>query len=179
MPGIPDPDRIIAISPFGRPDGRIVVAAARAGATSIVDLGTDEARARVELDLIVARCGEPFGVRLGPTAPTLDLPAAVTTVVVTDVDQLGGAAFEGRRVLAEVTSLDDAARAVAAGAAGVIAKGSEAGGVIGDEPAFVLLQRLVRRSTSRSGSRAASASTPPPPPSPAAPGASCSTCSWP
>ena len=82
MPGIPDPDRIIAVSPFGRPDGRIVVAAARAGATGIVDVGTDEARARAELDLIVARCDEPFGVRLGPTAPTLDLPAAVTTVVV-------------------------------------------------------------------------------------------------
>ena len=47
-------------------------------------------------------------------------------------------------MLVEVTSLDDAERAVAAGAAGLIAKGSEAGGVIGDEPAFVLLQRLVR-----------------------------------
>ena len=46
-------------------------------------------------------------------------------------------------MLAQVTSLDDARRAIAAGARGLIAKGSEAGGRIGDETTFVLLQRLV------------------------------------
>ena len=53
------------------------------------------------------------------------------------------ARFEPRRVLVQVTSEAEARAAIAAGAHGVIAKGCEAGGRIGDETTFVLLQRLV------------------------------------
>jgi len=48
-----------------------------------------------------------------------------------------------REVLVQVTSIDEARVAAAAGATGLIAKGNEAGGRVSDETAFVLLQRLV------------------------------------
>src|SRR5688572_11813783 len=47
------------------------------------------------------------------------------------------------RVLAEVTSTDEAVTAVAAGAEGLVAKGWEAGGRVGDLTTFVLLQQLL------------------------------------
>ncbi|HXA31839.1 MAG TPA: beta-ketoacyl synthase N-terminal-like domain-containing protein, partial [Acidimicrobiales bacterium] len=54
-------------------------------------------------------------------------------------------AWDGRPpfVLAEVTSLEEARAALALGAQGIVAKGSESGGAIGEETAFVLLQALV------------------------------------
>jgi acyl transferase domain-containing protein/NAD(P)H-dependent flavin oxidoreductase YrpB (nitropropane dioxygenase family)/NAD(P)-dependent dehydrogenase (short-subunit alcohol dehydrogenase family)/acyl carrier protein len=48
----------------------------------------------------------------------------------------------GKRVLVEVTSVEQARTAVAAGADGLIARGSEAGGQVGELTTFVLLQRL-------------------------------------
>ncbi len=79
-------------------------------------------------------------------------------------------------MLAQVTSLEDARLAIAAGAYGLIAKGSEAGGRIGDETTFVLLQRLVKElDVPVAGRRAESESTPRPRVSREAPPASCST----
>nr|WP_254896628.1 type I polyketide synthase [Amycolatopsis sp. Hca4] len=51
--------------------------------------------------------------------------------------------FPGRRVLAEVTSRAAADRAVAAGAHGLIARGHECGGRVGELSTFVLLQALL------------------------------------
>src|SRR5690606_15425680 len=47
------------------------------------------------------------------------------------------------RVLAEVTSQDEARAAATAGVHGLIARGTEAGGRVGDLSSFVLLQQLV------------------------------------
>jgi hypothetical protein len=49
----------------------------------------------------------------------------------------------GRRVLCEVTSLAEVRTAAAAGAHGLIARGAESGGPVGDLSAFVLLQQLL------------------------------------
>ncbi|MEE8170166.1 MAG: beta-ketoacyl synthase N-terminal-like domain-containing protein, partial [Phycisphaerae bacterium] len=48
-------------------------------------------------------------------------------------------------LLVEVTSLDDALIAERKGAGGLILKGSEAGGLIGEETTFILLQRVMPR----------------------------------
>ncbi len=50
----------------------------------------------------------------------------------------------GSRVLAEVTSGEEAEIALSAGCAGLVARGNEAGGRVGEETAFILTQRLVR-----------------------------------
>ena len=56
---------------------------------------------------------------------------------------VGGARNAGVRTVAVATCLDQAVAAEAAGADAVIAKGHEAGGWVGEQGAFVLLQRLV------------------------------------
>ena len=55
--------------------------------------------------------------------------------------EIGG--WKPRRVIVQVTSLDEARAALAAGADALIAKGNESGGRVDDETTFVLLQRLV------------------------------------
>ncbi|MGH9748325.1 MAG: beta-ketoacyl synthase N-terminal-like domain-containing protein, partial [Candidatus Polarisedimenticolia bacterium] len=80
------------------------------------------------------------------------LPEAAGTVILTagPADALRGPIQSlksgGRRVLVQVVSRAEADAAVAAGADGLLAKGHEAGGRVGEETAFILLQRLAARS---------------------------------
>ncbi|MET7619197.1 SDR family NAD(P)-dependent oxidoreductase [Streptomyces sp. NPDC005408] len=123
----------------------MVAAAERAGALGLLDLGRDRERARAALAGLRGR----YGVRIPsgcPLAPD-DLPAAVDTVLLAEEHWRTGAArwaADGRRrVWAEVVSPAEAGAAVAAGASGLVAKGHEAGGRVGELTTFVLLQRLL------------------------------------
>ncbi len=131
---------VVAVSPLRWPSARGVAAAARGGGLGVLDLTARPAAAADELALL-GEWGVPeFGVRL---ARPVDLPDAVTTVLLTE-DAVGTPRdFPGRRVLAEVTSRAAAVRAVAAGADGLIARGHECGGRIGELSTFVLLQALL------------------------------------
>ena len=142
---------ILALSPFGRPDDRIVAAATRAGAFGVLDLGRDPRAARTALAALVDQGVESFGVRV----PVVDaetpwpdaLPAAARVVILEAHDAADASAvarWAGRAVLAQAAGVAEARAAVAAGVVGLIAKGAEAGGRVGDETAFVLLQRLLR-----------------------------------
>ena len=73
-------DVIWVETPFGAPEPRVVVAAARAGAFGVLDLGPDAARAREALAVVARRTDAPFGVRVdarGALAPG-DLPPRCT-----------------------------------------------------------------------------------------------------
>ncbi len=134
--------RVVAISPLERPDPGLVAALCDGGALGVLDLGRDRAVARRALAVLGRRVPGGFGVRIpeGVRFAPGELPAEVTVVVVTAGADVAG--WAPRPVLVQVTSLLEAQAAVAAGAAGLIAKGSEAGGRIGEETAFVLLQQL-------------------------------------
>ncbi|GLZ40426.1 type I polyketide synthase [Actinokineospora sp. NBRC 105648] len=132
-------DTVVGISPFGQPDARLVAAVGTAGAHGVLDLGTGDRGARRQLDLL-AHWTSGFGVRLGADCALTesDLPDGVDLVVT------GVGAPVGRvRTLVEVTSLAEARRAVADGAHGIIARGAEAGGRVGELTTFVLLQQLL------------------------------------
>ncbi|MFG2292794.1 SDR family NAD(P)-dependent oxidoreductase [Streptomyces sp. NPDC048603] len=58
-------------------------------------------------------------------------------------DRRGDGRGGGRRVWAEVTGVAEAGAAVSAGVAALVAKGHEAGGRVGGDTVFVLLQRLL------------------------------------
>jgi acyl transferase domain-containing protein/NAD(P)H-dependent flavin oxidoreductase YrpB (nitropropane dioxygenase family) len=134
---------IIGLSPLERPDPGLVAALCEAGALGVLDLGRDAARASRALAAVAARVRDRFGVRV-PEGVALEagaLPAAVRVVIVTSADEV--AQFAGRAVLVQVTSVAAARAALAAGAAGLIGKGAEAGGRVGEETAFVLVQQLV------------------------------------
>ena len=133
---------IIAITPFENPDVELCAAACRAGALGILDIGRDRRRALRALQQIRKRSRGRFGVRIPmgvEPLPPGELTGLAAVVVEAGTDL---AAIARVPVLVQVTSIQEAREAMASGAAGLIAKGSEAGGRIGDESAFVLIQRL-------------------------------------
>ncbi|MFF3619492.1 SDR family NAD(P)-dependent oxidoreductase [Streptomyces sp. NPDC002467] len=149
-------DLVVAVTPFEEPHPRIVAAAERAGALGLLDLGRDPDAARRAFAELTRRLGGDASRRYGVRVPVGcrvqpgELPAAVDTVLLADpayhspAEVSAWAAAAGRpRVWAEVTDPEEAARAVAAGAGGLVAKGHEAGGRVGGTTTFVLLQQLL------------------------------------
>ena len=146
----------IVVSSPASADCAAAIAASRAGALGVADLTfiADPAAALQRLTLLSEHSRGRWGALVddGPLlAGILGAgPEELDTIIVSStgtdglaqlVAQVTGA---GRRAYAIATSLDQAVAAHAAGAAAVIAKGNEAGGWIGDEGAFILLQRLVQ-----------------------------------
>ncbi len=150
---------VCAITPAGLLDPSIAIAASRAGGVGVLDLehamgGESAAGALATL----ARLGRGhLGIRLGGDAPAIAraaierLPREVGTVIltfgalVTLGDELAALGARGARILVEVHDGDQAEAAGLAGASGLIARGLESGGFIGEETTFILLQRLLER----------------------------------
>ncbi|MGW9210065.1 SDR family NAD(P)-dependent oxidoreductase [Embleya sp. NPDC055664] len=140
----PRRDQVLAVSPLGRPDAPLVIAAHRAGALAVLDLGRERGPALAGLSRAGVLAG--FGVRVPVGCPLgpRELPEQVDTVMLApDAPWSIADAGPGRRVLVEVTCAEQAHAAVAAGAAGVIARGAESGGRCGELTTFVLLQQLL------------------------------------
>jgi acyl transferase domain-containing protein/NAD(P)H-dependent flavin oxidoreductase YrpB (nitropropane dioxygenase family)/NAD(P)-dependent dehydrogenase (short-subunit alcohol dehydrogenase family) len=150
--------RIIALTPPGMDDPAIAISASRAGELGVLSLerASDVSSARRALDGLAQHARAACGVRLDPESPVLtalvaELPSVVRTVVLTEggAERLRVAADvlkrRGMTVLVEVTSTEQALAAEGAGADGLIAKGHEAAGWVGEETTFVLLQRLLER----------------------------------
>ncbi|OHV31364.1 polyketide synthase [Pseudofrankia sp. EUN1h] len=147
-------DHVIGVSPLGEPDPRLVAAVSGAGALGVLDLGPDPAGAARALRLTARLTESSFGVRISrPEAVDADELARhrgrIDTLLVAG-DTLADAgsqrlldALPGARVLAEVTSVREAVAAVAAGADGLLARGNEAGGRVGELSSFVLLQQVL------------------------------------
>ncbi|HEX6347096.1 SDR family NAD(P)-dependent oxidoreductase [Umezawaea sp.] len=138
-------DLVIALNPFSATSPRMTAAAARAGALGVLDLGAGDRKARSALARTARWAGGAFGVRFTAGCPLRapDLPEQVTTAVLALDADLVPADLPGLRVLVEVTSREQAHDAVLAGAHGVIARGCESGGRVGDLATFVLLQQLL------------------------------------
>ncbi|MFG3254869.1 SDR family NAD(P)-dependent oxidoreductase [Streptomyces sp. NPDC048172] len=138
---------VLAVHPFGVASARFTAAASRAGGLGVLDLTAGGRAAREQLALAAEWSRSGFGLRLADAdaygVRAGDLPTRAHTVVLAAGASASAADFPGRRVLAEVTSADEARAAVAAGAHGLIARGHEAGGRCGELSTFVLLQRLL------------------------------------
>jgi acyl transferase domain-containing protein/NAD(P)H-dependent flavin oxidoreductase YrpB (nitropropane dioxygenase family)/NAD(P)-dependent dehydrogenase (short-subunit alcohol dehydrogenase family) len=143
MSRLQDRELVIGITPFEEPNAALVVALVRAGATGVLDLGRDPGWARAALADVCRWWAGGFGVRVPPGCSLLptDLPAQVELVVCGPGSAWSG--MPGRRVFVEVVSAAEGQEAVRAGASGLIAKGAEAGGRVGDTTTFVLLQQLL------------------------------------
>jgi acyl transferase domain-containing protein/NAD(P)H-dependent flavin oxidoreductase YrpB (nitropropane dioxygenase family)/NAD(P)-dependent dehydrogenase (short-subunit alcohol dehydrogenase family) len=135
--------RVLVADPFGRPSPRVVIAAARAGALGVLDI--DDRSAASAIAEVTSRTELPFAVRTDGSRvrdPELVLPPQVETVVLAP-GAPPALTLRGRRVLATVRSTAEADAAARAGVDGLIAKGAESGGAVGDTDAFVLLQQLL------------------------------------
>lgn len=140
-------DMIIGITPFGEPDAGLALAVGRAGGLGVLDLGAGDRRAREALARLRRASPGAFGVRVGPgcrLAPgDLGTGGPHTVVLAADAPWRVTEVADRHRVLVEVTGLDGAREAVRAGAHGLVARGAECGGRIGELSTFVLLQQLL------------------------------------
>ena len=141
---------VLVRDPSGRPDPALARAAARAGARGLVDVATEADVATAVAAAPSSGAGE-IALRCRPEQATILAGAPVGTTVVLDArhDAADGSLAAAvtllgdRQVLVEVTSVDGARRALAAGAAGLVAVGSEAGGRVGGTESSILLQAVV------------------------------------
>ncbi|OHV58736.1 polyketide synthase [Pseudofrankia sp. BMG5.36] len=151
-------DQVVGISPLGQPDARLVAAVCEAGALGLLDLGHDPAEAAAALLLTARLTNRAFGIRISrpdavDTAALTRCQEQIDTLVLSgealaaSPDRTALAALltngPGVRILAEVTCSTEARNAVAAGADGLLARGAEAGGRVGDLSSFVLFQQLL------------------------------------
>ncbi|MGW2108770.1 SDR family oxidoreductase [Streptomyces sp. NPDC001948] len=147
-------EMIIGITPYGEPDAGLTLAVGRAGGLGVLDLGAGDRRAREALARLRRTASGGFGVRvdahcrltpadLAPDGPhTVVLAAAAASGEAGTAWTIAGLTARFR-VLVEVTGLEEARDALRAGAHGLIARGTECGGRIGELSTFVLLQRLL------------------------------------
>jgi acyl transferase domain-containing protein/NAD(P)H-dependent flavin oxidoreductase YrpB (nitropropane dioxygenase family)/NADP-dependent 3-hydroxy acid dehydrogenase YdfG len=146
---------LVVSTPHACNDVSLAIAGSRAGALGVADLQftTDPSAALERLAPLVAHGRGRWGVLVDDEellAAILDARLdGVDTVLVAapDRDQLSAlvarARDRGVRTAAVATCLEHGIAAEGAGADVVVAKGHEAGGWVGEEGAFVLLQRLV------------------------------------
>ncbi|MGW2327584.1 SDR family NAD(P)-dependent oxidoreductase [Streptomyces sp. NPDC001700] len=155
-------DLVIGITPFGEPDPRLAAAVSRAGGLGVLDLGTTRRTALDAWERVNDWVADGrYAVRVGAGCPLT--PADLRHAAPPDTGPPGPGGGPGphtvilgagapwpidavatrHRVLVEVADLDQALEAVRAGAHGLIARGSECGGPVGELSTFVLLQRLL------------------------------------
>jgi acyl transferase domain-containing protein/NAD(P)H-dependent flavin oxidoreductase YrpB (nitropropane dioxygenase family) len=147
----------IVLSPAGAPDPALPIAGARAGALGVLNLEfcDDQAGALVALSRLAAlgrgRCGALLdGEDEGLVSAILAEPApGLDSIILSNtrperlrslVDSVRGAGLHAYSV---ATSLKEAKAGQDCGVDAVIAKGHEAGGRVGEEGSFVLLQRCI------------------------------------
>jgi len=152
------PFDIIALTPFGSPDADCAVAGSRAGAIGVLDLEYTPYGPVVEKNLgtLVQYGGKRVGIKLhSQTDASFSqilgiLPPRVGLVILScfDRENLQEAVdlIRGRkgRILLECTSLEEALTGEQLGVDGIIAKGHEAAGRVGNETTFILFQRLLK-----------------------------------
>ncbi len=138
-------------------DPSAAIAASRTAAVGVLDLtyAPDPAAAMESLRRLGRAARGEVGVKLDLTREDVtvdvltDLPAVVRHVVLVPAGRRGLVEhverFRSRslRVLVEAISLDEAEWCDSCGVDGIVAKGCEAGGRVGDASTFILLQQLV------------------------------------
>ncbi len=149
--------QLIVLTPPGLVDPSIAIAASQSGAWGVLDLEycNDEAAASGALDKLARSASGLCGVKLSGRRKQFlaslirNLPQKIGIVLLTDGDgEEVGAAIQslhhrGVTVLWESISAESAERGARRGVHGIVAKGSEAGGFVGEETSFVLLQRMI------------------------------------
>ncbi|WP_433605575.1 SDR family NAD(P)-dependent oxidoreductase [Dactylosporangium sp. CA-139114] len=146
-------DLVVAINPCGavEPGPRLVAAAVAGGGRGVFDLARGDSAALRALEQAVSWSAGPIGVRVpaGCRATLADVERVAghrVNLLVMSADGAGWPLREAARryrVLVEVSSRAQARAAAEAGAHGLIARGCEAGGRVGELSAFVLLQQLL------------------------------------
>jgi acyl transferase domain-containing protein/NAD(P)H-dependent flavin oxidoreductase YrpB (nitropropane dioxygenase family)/NAD(P)-dependent dehydrogenase (short-subunit alcohol dehydrogenase family) len=152
MPGF----QVIALTLPGMVNPAVAIAATRAGGLGVLDLEytRDKTLAANALKKLCKHAKGEFGVKLHSADTKFfneivsDLPEALTAVILTFSEvqklrrQVQTLHRQKRTVLLETTTKEQAEVGELLGVDGIIAKGHEAGGRVGEETIFILLQNL-------------------------------------
>ncbi len=147
----------IVVTPTGLPDPALAIAASRAGALGVLDLQfvSDTARALSAVEILArqarGRCGIKIDSRASPFSDRIlsALSDHVSVAILSPIDPtrvvdcVGALRDRHLTVLLEAVTETEARLGAAAGVDGLIAKGHESGGRVGEETTFILLQRLL------------------------------------
>lgn len=133
---------IFGITPFQNPDIHLTLAIKKSGAFPFMDLGLDANDADKALQKLSGFKNSTFGIRI-PEGLELDrsiVPENIEAILFPDNSNFSP--FHGKLNFVQITSVKEALEAEKMGADGIIAKGNEAGGRIGESCSFILLQEL-------------------------------------
>lgn len=134
---------VIGITPFERPDVKLMRSLQNAGAFPVLHLGRDRAEAVEAIRQLVPKCPEGFGVCLvSDDFMNIPLPEQVTLMVL----PYGIKPPENKHIklLYQIHTIDEARQAYAGGADGIIVKGNEGAGKVAYESSYVLFQRVIK-----------------------------------
>ncbi|QIB35179.1 type I polyketide synthase [Ancylobacter pratisalsi] len=147
--------QVIALTPAGHRDPSIALAASRAGFLGVVN-GEIGPLPVAALEALASHARTPFGLKLAIAdeealalvstfAPRgLEWLLLDASTVLADPDLLARLSGMGVHTLVELIDWDDRLASLS-GHAGLIAKGHEAGGKVGEETSFILLQKALAR----------------------------------
>ena len=149
---------IIILTPPAWIDASFAIAACRSGARGCLDVEyATEEEVWEQLRRLERYAPSPFGIKVGPENTAL-LDALLSEIPPSRLDwvclaggnhddlerSIAGVKDRGRRVVIEAVSLAEAQLGERLGADALILKGHEAGGRVGAETSFILLQRWQR-----------------------------------
>jgi acyl transferase domain-containing protein/NAD(P)H-dependent flavin oxidoreductase YrpB (nitropropane dioxygenase family)/NAD(P)-dependent dehydrogenase (short-subunit alcohol dehydrogenase family) len=155
---VPTHFTIFVLNPSGCADPALALAGSRAGAVGVLNAETPMASAELAAGLgRLARAGQPFGLKWsGAALPDgwQDETARKPDWLILDaarnahlLDKLQPYRVQGGRVLLETVRWHDQWALLDSQIDGWWVKGHESGGVVGEESTFVLLQRLLQKTT--------------------------------
>jgi acyl transferase domain-containing protein/NAD(P)H-dependent flavin oxidoreductase YrpB (nitropropane dioxygenase family)/NAD(P)-dependent dehydrogenase (short-subunit alcohol dehydrogenase family) len=142
---VPERFRFLAITPFERPDLQLARALLRQQATVAVDIGRDPLQWPTLFAGLACQPSPFLGIRVpdGLDPGLLAIPESIGFVVMAGDSAHLYETCQRFPVIAQVCSPEDAGQALCCGVAGLISKGQESGGLVGDESSFVLVQGVV------------------------------------
>ncbi|UPK71082.1 type I polyketide synthase [Chitinophaga filiformis] len=133
---------IIGITPMEHPDVPLALALAKENAFPVLHLGRNKDTAIKALEDL-SQHGYPFGVCYAEKEMTdIPLPEQVTLIIAPYHIKIS--ARKRTRILYQVHTLFEAQQAVHDKADGIIIKGNEGAGKVGDESSFILFQQIVK-----------------------------------
>ncbi len=144
---------LLVLTPAGVPDPGLAIAASRAGALGTLDLryATDEDQVAASMTRLASAAHGRWAIAVDAAAGLPNplngpVPPGLEAVVISGqgaslADIVSAVRDLGLYALVEALCIEDARTAQEIGADAVIAKGHEAGGWVGEEGTFVLLQR--------------------------------------
>ncbi len=142
-----DIERVIAITPFERPDVNCMMSLLQADCLPVLHLGYELNLAQSVLLSLCQKTDKRFAVAvMDERMLACKLPEQIDTLVLSAGIEIAADDLRRlcvhHRLIWQVTSVEQVSHLLAHGVSHIIAKGAESGGLVGEDSAFILFQRI-------------------------------------